>query len=199
MSTKVEPSWYVVEGREGKAQDARLRLATAGMNVWMPMLLKRQPDRRLRKSEPGRRRLDVYVPRFGRYFFVRCILTDSLRHAINDTPSIAGMLCGPGNEAPIAVPDAYIEWLKQSPDKILRRPDERIFERGDVVKVTSGPFAGFESKVESIDKSCTLHLLIEVFGRRTPIVLDAGQVELVLQAKPRATSGPLSSKVRSVA
>jgi transcription antitermination factor NusG len=194
----LQPSWYVVEGREGKAQDARLRLAAAGMHVWMPMLRKRSPERRLKRGESNKRRPDVYIPRFGRYFFVRCILSDSLRHAINDTASVAGLLCAPGQEVPVAIPEEYIAWLGK-PEQMSLRAATTTLERGNVVRVVDGPFAGLTSRIEAVDKSTALHLLFDLFGRLTPVILDASQVELAVagQATPHhrmtVNSGPLRS------
>ena len=55
------------------------------------------------------------------------------------------------------------------------------FERGEVIRVISGPFTEFTGKIEDVnpDKE-KLKVLISIFGRDTPVELDFQQVEKVI-------------------
>ena len=60
----------------------------------------------------------------------------------------------------------------------MRRGAADVFERGDVVRVSSGPFASFNAVVEEVDEErARLKLEVTVYGRATPVELEFGQVE----------------------
>lgn len=174
--------WFVVEAFEHSVAQARLNLAVAGLHVWAPVDVKRQPNR----SRSGAPRRDLRIPRFGRYLFVRCKLTDALRNAIDNTPAVAGLLVAAKGEAPTPIPDHVIAWLREPP-----QAEETPFGYvvGDTVRIIDGPFATFEAKVEDVDKRGALRLSVEILGRSTPLVLEVGHVEMALPAKSRAIVG----------
>jgi transcriptional antiterminator NusG len=99
---------------------------------------------------------------------------------VKQTPKVLGFIGGTSdNPAPIT---------DQEADKILMRVQEAVdkpkpkvlFEAGEVVRVTDGPFADFNAAVEEVnyDKS-RLRVAVLIFGRSTPVELDFGQVEKV--------------------
>lgn len=167
--------WYVVEARGNSVESAYDRLAVAGFVVWMAVDVRRSANR---QRGAGRRRRDVRVPRFGRFFYLRSALDARLQHEICGTSGVVGMLRGAGSETPTPVPAEVIEWLRRIP---VGRPCENRakFSVGDIVRLTDGPFAGFEAAVEYVDKRGLLRLDVSIFGRPTPIVLEVGHVELV--------------------
>ena len=75
--------WYVVEAMDGAVNRAHVGLAVGGLNVWMPIDVKRMP-----RARNGQKRNDLKIPRFGRYFIVRCTMTDALQDAIKNTPGV---------------------------------------------------------------------------------------------------------------
>ena len=55
-----------------------------------------------------------------------------------------------------------------------------IWEKGQVVRVNSGPFADFTGKIEDVNEHREkLRVLISIFGRDTPVELDFNQVEKI--------------------
>ena len=182
------PRWYVVEAFDHSVSQARLNLAVAGLHVWAPVDVRRQPNR----SRSGAPRRDLRIPRFGRYLFVRCKLTDALRNAIDNTPAVAGLLVAARDERPTPIPDHVIEWLREPPQ--LECEASQPYVVGDTVRVTDGPFATFEAKVEDIDKRGAIRVAVDIFGRSTPIVIEVGHVEMVLPAKSRAIVGVKSHR-----
>lgn len=58
-----------------------------------------------------------------------------------------------------------------------RRPDALYV--GQPVRVTSGPFEYFEGKIERLDSHHRLAVLLTIFERETPVILDEDQVEAV--------------------
>ena len=54
------------------------------------------------------------------------------------------------------------------------------FEIGETVKVKEGPFANFTGSIEEIDKDkAKVKVLVNMFGRDTPVELDFTQVEKI--------------------
>ena len=55
------------------------------------------------------------------------------------------------------------------------------YEKGEVVRVTAGPFTEFTGKIENVEAAKEkLKVLISIFGRDTPVELDFSQVEKVV-------------------
>jgi len=69
----------------------------------------------------------------------------------------------------------YLKSLQEGVDK--PRP-KTLFEPGEVVRVTEGPFADFNGVVEEVDyEKSRLKVSVLIFGRSTPVELEFGQVE----------------------
>lgn len=90
------PCWFVVEAREGGLDKAKLRLAVAGLTIWAPMDVKRDPTR----GRHGKPRRDIRRPRFGNYFFVRAVMTETLCNAIDTTAGVLCLLRAAGTDEP---------------------------------------------------------------------------------------------------
>ena len=183
--SKPEPhaaAWYVIEAQEAGGDKAQLSLAVAGLNIWRPFDVKRDPMR----GKDGRPRRDIRTPRFGRYFFVRCAMTDALQDAIRHTTGVAEILCSCGTDDPYPIPEGQIEWLKANP--VHDAPANPLPAVKDRVRVKEGPFASHEGFVRAVDKRGVIRVELELFGRLVPIVIEAGHVEITLLAKSRAIS-----------
>jgi transcriptional antiterminator NusG len=100
---------------------------------------------------------------------------------VKETPKVMGFIGedpkNPGRVSPITQKEA---------DAILRRMDDAVekpkpktlFEAGEVVRVTDGPFADFNGVVEEVNyEKSRLHVAVLIFGRSTPVELEFGQVE----------------------
>jgi transcription antitermination factor NusG len=176
--------WYVVETREHAVRDAMLSLALhfsqhEEHEVWAPFDRRRRPDR----SRCEKPRADIRTPRFGRFIFIRCNMTPSLQHAINEQAGVAKVLAFSGTDEPAPVPDAHIADLR---DHATATPSSFDIVIGDTIRVVEGPFASFGGKVTAVDRRGTICAEIEIFGRPTPIILEVGQVVMAQQAKSRA-------------
>jgi len=115
---------------------------------------------------------------FPGYVLVEMDMDDESWHLVRDTPRVLGFIGGTKEHpAPISQKEAdqILNRLEESTDKPRPRT---LFEVGEAVRVTDGPFAEFEAVVENVnyDKS-RLSVSVMIFGRSTPVELDFSQVE----------------------
>lgn len=175
-------AWFVVECQENGGDKAQLALAVAGLTIWRPFDVKRDPTR----GRNGKPRRDIRHPRFGRYFFFRCRMTDDLAAAVRSTTGIAEILGAKDTGKPLPLADAQIDWLKAH--KADDKPSEHLPRLKDRIRINEGPFAGFEGVVMAVDRKGVLKVEVDLFGRPSPFIVESGHVEIVFRAKPSAIS-----------
>ncbi|WP_405244237.1 transcription termination/antitermination protein NusG [Lentisalinibacter salinarum] len=117
---------------------------------------------------------------FPGYVLVNMEMDDETWHLVKDVPKVLGFIGGSSDRpAPISdmEADAILQRVKEGVDK--PRP-KVLFEPGEVVRVTDGPFNDFNGVVEHVnyDKN-RLRVAVQILGRSTPVELDFGQVEKV--------------------
>lgn len=174
-----ERRWYVVEAREGKDFDVCLRLSAAGFDVWRPVDRVRLTERRNVAGSERIIRREVKRPRFGRYLFLRMEASFGRVFAISTAPGVVGFLCYAGGETPAPMPEGLVEFYRNhAPERAEEHVEIRV---GATVRVVMGPFAGACATVESIDRRGMLIIGVALFGRVTPVPMEAGYVELLEQ------------------
>jgi len=115
---------------------------------------------------------------FPGYVLVEMEMTDETWHLIKDVPKVMGFIGGTKDRpAPIsekeamAIIGAIKEGVEKPKPKVLYQP-------GEVVRVTEGPFNDFNGVVEEVDYDRNrLKVAVLIFGRSTPVELEFGQVE----------------------
>ncbi|MCP1197803.1 transcription termination/antitermination protein NusG [Notoacmeibacter sp. MSK16QG-6] len=123
------------------------------------------------------RKVDTERKFFPGYVMVRADLTDDVFHLIKNTPKVSGFL---GTESkPIPIPDREAEQILTQVQEGVERPKPSIvFEIGENVRVSDGPFASFNGVVQEVDaERSRLKVEVSIFGRATPVDLEFGQVE----------------------
>ncbi|MGA9853933.1 MAG: transcription termination/antitermination protein NusG [Gammaproteobacteria bacterium] len=115
---------------------------------------------------------------FPGYVLVQMELDDETWHLVKSVPKVMGFIGGtPDKPAPITDKEA---------DSILHRVQEGaekprpkvLFEPGEVVRVTHGPFNDFNGVVEEVNyEKNRLRVAVLIFGRSTPVELEFSQVE----------------------
>lgn len=115
---------------------------------------------------------------FPGYVLARLDMDDNVWHLIKNTPKVSGFL-GAGGNKPVPISEAEAQRiLKQVQEGIDRPRPSVIYDIGEEVKVTEGPFASFNGFVEEIDEEkAKLKVSVSIFGRATPVELEFSQVE----------------------
>jgi transcriptional antiterminator NusG len=115
---------------------------------------------------------------FPGYVLVQMEMDDETWHLVKEVPKVLGFIGGSSDRpAPITEKEAnaILNRVQEGVDK--PRP-KVLFEPGEVVRVTAGPFNDFNGVVEQVnyDKN-KVRVAVQILGRSTPVELDFGQVE----------------------
>lgn len=171
-------AWYAIStysGFEDKVRDSIMaRLDTAEMKGKIFDCL--VPKEKQIEIKNGKRRI-VDRKILQGYVLVEMRLSDETWYIIRNTPGVTGFI-GVGTQ-PTPVSPAEIAKIK----KRMGVEDPKFsvkYDVGEVVTVTDGPFKGFEGTISEIDPAKgKLKVMISMFGRETPVELDALQVKQV--------------------
>ena len=114
---------------------------------------------------------------FPGYILVRMHLTDETWHIVKDTPKVTGFVGG--GERPTPIADEEVARMTQQMKEGAARPKPKIsFEQGESVRVVGGPFANFSGYVDEVlPEKEKVRVMVQVFGRATPVMLDYTSVE----------------------
>ncbi len=117
---------------------------------------------------------------FPGYVLVNMEMDDETWHLVKDVPKVLGFIGG-ASDRPAPISDKEAEAILQRVKEGVDKPRPKVlFEPGEVVRVTDGPFNDFNGVVEHVnyDKN-RLRVAVQILGRSTPVELDFGQVEKV--------------------
>lgn len=170
--------WYVVHtysGFEQKAKSAlQERIRSTGMQGQFEEVL--IPSESVVEMKKGVKKTSTRRF-FPGYILVKMELNEKTWHLIKDTPKITGFVGG--TMTPPIVPEEEVRRITQQIEEGTLRPKPKIlFEKGETVRVTSGPFSTFTGLVDDVNaEKGKLRVMVSIFGRSTPIELDFTQVE----------------------
>ncbi|MEX0584464.1 MAG: transcription termination/antitermination protein NusG [Natronospirillum sp.] len=112
------------------------------------------------------------------YVMVEMDMNDESWHLVKNTPRVLGFIGGSSDTpAPLttAEADSILRRVKEGAEKPAQKT---IFEPGEAIRVTDGPFADFNGTVEKVNyEKNRLHVSVTIFGRSTPVELEFTQVE----------------------
>ncbi|HXW34222.1 MAG TPA: transcription termination/antitermination protein NusG [Acidimicrobiales bacterium] len=119
---------------------------------------------------------------FPGYLLTRCDLDDDSWSVVRNTPGVTGFV-GPGTK-PMPLSRREVENILQvapvpggvEPAKKSVRP-RLEYEVSETVRVKEGPFADFSGQIAEINEDqLKLKVLVNIFGRETPVELEFSQV-----------------------
>jgi transcriptional antiterminator NusG len=128
----------------------------------------------------GQRRV-VQKKVFPGYLLVRMRLDDNTWGIVRNTPGVTGFV-GPSGARPTPLSRKEVEDIlgvaKPEGPAVEKKVRPRVeFEEGEQVRVVTGPFADFNGAISEIDVDRSkLKVLVNIFGRETPVELEFGQV-----------------------
>jgi transcriptional antiterminator NusG len=171
-------AWYAIHtysGYEEKVAEA-IRQRADSLDMKDKIFQALVPKEKMIEVKNGKRKV-VEKRIFQGYVLVQMKMSEDAWYIVRNTPSVTGFV-GTGIE-PTPVADDEIE-------KIMKRmgrdePKHKVdYNIGEVVNITDGPFKGFDGSINEIDAAKgKLKVLVNMFGRETPVELDALQVKKV--------------------
>ena len=171
-----ERSWFVIHcysGYENKVRyNLEQRIETMGMKDRIfDVVIPTQEE--IEVKDGKRRTVERHV--FPGYVLVNMILSEESWYVVRNTPGVTGFV-GMGNEPTALRPEEV--------QQILRRMEAEAplvkvtFKVGERVRIVDGPFYDFRGQVSEIDMERTkVRVMVNFFGRETPVELDFLQVE----------------------
>ncbi len=173
-----EKNWYVIHTYSGYedavAKNLKQRIESLGMEDKIFSVI--VPKEKKIKIKNGKRKT-VEEKIYPGYVLVQMVVTDESWYVVRNTPRVTGFLGAGTTPIPVA---------KDAMDDIMKRmemdePEFTIdFEVNSSVKIIDGPFKGSEGKVSEIDKERgKIKVLVNMFGRDTPVELDSLQIKKV--------------------
>lgn len=134
------------------------------------------PKEKKIKIKSGKRQI-VEEKIYPNYVFVEMIVTDDSWYIVRNTPRVTGFI-GSG-VTPVPIDDDEINKLLKRMEK--DEPSYKIeVEVDDPVKVVDGPFKDFDGKISEVDKERgRVKVLVNMFGRETPVEVDFLQVKKI--------------------
>jgi transcriptional antiterminator NusG len=171
--------WYVVHAYSGYEHQAKRslteRIERYGMQdkfgeIMIPVeevveMREGQKHRSERKFFPG-------------YVLVKMEMNDDSWHLVKDCPKVLGFIGG-SSDKPAPITEQEAQNILQRMQEGVDQPRPKVlFEPGEVVRVTDGPFNDFNGVVEEVNyEKSRMLVAVQIFGRSTPVELGFSQVE----------------------
>lgn len=176
--TPTEKKWYIVHTYSGQEQRAKKGLLERARSFDLEDYFDEVliPEESVVEMVKGQKRTSKRKF-FPGYILVRMDLNDETWHIVKGTPKVTGFVGG--GEKPPSISDEEVARMTQRIKEGAVKPKPKIqFDDGESVRVISGPFANFSGYVDEVleDKE-KLRVMVQVFGRATPVVLDYTNVE----------------------
>ena len=129
----------------------------------------------------GGRKVVVQKKVFPGYLLVRQELDDDSWYVVRNTPGVTGFVGSGAKPTPLSrreVEDILGVGKVEGAEVAQKKARPRLeFETGEQVRVVAGPFADFNGAISEIDVDRSkLKVLVNIFGRETPVELEFGQV-----------------------
>lgn len=170
-------SWFAVHtiaGHENKVKEVLTRRAQVegywGLDIYEILI---PTEKELQTRNGKRYEMDRKV--FPGYILVQMQMTDDTYKLVKSTSGVTGFVQS-GNK-PVPLEEYEVRRIMQNLEASKEAP-KVSWSKNDAIRVVEGPFSDFTGKIEEVnaDKE-TLKVLINIFGRDTPVELKFDQVE----------------------
>lgn len=175
----MEKRWYVVHTYSGYENKVKTNLEKRVESMGMQDKIFRVvvPEETEVEMKNGKEKLTKRKV-FPGYVIVELVMTDDSWYVVRNTPGVTGFVgsAGSGSKPTPLLEEEVAVILKRmgvETDKV-----DFDFELRETVRVKEGPFANYTGAIEEIDmEKQKVKVLVDMFGRETPVELDFAQVE----------------------
>jgi len=171
--------WYVVHAYsnfEHKVKESLIeRVRRAGLQERFGEIL--VPTEEVVEMREGQRRKSERKF-FPGYVLVQMEMDDETWHLVKEVPKVLGFIGG-SSDKPAPITDKEAQAILNRVQEGVDKPRPKVlFEPGEVVRVTEGPFNDFSGLVENVNyEKSKVRVAVQILGRSTPVELDFSQVE----------------------
>lgn len=168
--------WYVLHTYSGYEENVKhnleQRIESFDMQEKVTQVL--VPVEKKIKIKHGKRKV-VEEKIFPGYVMVEMIVTDDSWYVVRNTPNVTGFVGSGTTPTPVDLKEMESLFKRME----VKDPTHKIdVDVNDAVRVTDGPFKNMEGKVSDVDEARgKVKVLVSMFGRETPVELDALQVK----------------------
>lgn len=170
--------WYVLHTYSGYEENVKhnLEQRIESFDMQDKIFNVLVPKEKKIKIKNGKRQT-VEEKIFPGYVLVEMVVTDDSWYVVRNTPNVTGFV-GSGT-TPTPIDQKEVEDLLRRTN--ASEPQHKIeVEENDVVRIVDGPFKNFEGKVSQVDEERgKIKVMVTMFGRETPVELDALQVKKI--------------------
>ena len=174
-------NWYLVHTQSGYEKKVRqnLQARMTSMNLEDRILEVEIPMEDVDEFRNGKK-VTVSKKVFPGYLLVRCYLDDEAWSVIRDTPGIVNFVGAGGKPSRLSRKEVetFLPVADESETVVPKRSKARFgFGVGETVRVKEGPFADFSGAIQEINEDqLKVKVLVNIFGRETPVELEFAQV-----------------------
>ncbi len=173
-----DKAWYVLHTYSGYednvARNLRQRIESMGMEDKIFQVL--VPREKKIKIKDGKRRV-VEERLFPGYVLVEMVVTDDSWYVVRNTPNVTGFIGSGTIPTPVSEDEVKRLFVRIGEEEPTYKID---MKSGDTVKITDGPFKDFDGRIAEVNEAKgKIKVLVNMFGRETPIELDSLQAKKV--------------------
>lgn len=171
--------WYVVHAYSGYENSVKRsleeRIERSGLQDMFGEIL--VPTEEVVEMREGQKR-NTSRKFFPGYVLVHMELNDDTWHLVKDVPRVMGFIGGT-SDRPAPISDREAQSILDRVQEGVEKPRPKVlFEPGEMVRITEGPFNDFTGVVEEVDyEKSRMRVAVLIFGRSTPVDLEFSQVE----------------------
>lgn len=181
LSQRMEKNWYVIHTYSGYENKVKTNLEKRVESMGMQDKIFRVvvPEEEETDTKGGKKKV-VKKKVFPGYVLVEMIMTDDSWYVVRNTPGVTGFVgsAGAGSKPTPLLEEEVSAILKRMGVDLIELDFD--FELNEAVRIKEGPFANFVGTIQEIeiDKQ-KVTVLVDMFGRETPVELDFSQIEKI--------------------
>lgn len=173
-------NWYVVHTQTGSEEKVKTALENKISSEGLADLIAKViiPTEQVSEVRSGKKKISQRKF-FPGYLLVEMELNEKSYLFVKNSPGVTGFI-GLGRK-PMPLPQSEVDSILKKTEETQVKPSPKIvFEKGEQVRVTEGPFLNFNGTIEEIHpEKGKIKVSVSIFGRSTPVELEYWQVEKI--------------------
>jgi transcription termination/antitermination protein NusG len=173
--------WYILKVQSNRersiAEALQRKIKIEGLDRYFDQVV--VPTEKVTEFKAGKKKV-VERKLYPGYIVVHMCINDDTWFAVRETSGIGDFTGSAGKPTPM-LPNEVARIVKKDEEEVSESPKLNInFKIGDRVKIKEGTFESFEGEVHQIDEqNGRISVMINIFGRSTPVELEYWQVEVL--------------------